>query len=507
MQKNIIEKGIDSLIPYARNARKHSPQQISKIAASIEEFGFTNPVLIDAKDGIIAGHGRIEAARLLKLKTVPTICLDHLSKTQKKAYILADNRLAEFGASWDDELLNLELAELVESEFDLDIIGFEDYEPIEEEVAGLTDEDAVPQLVEQPVTVLGDVWLLGEHRLLCGDSTVITDVDKLMDGHKAHLLHADPPYGMGKEKDGVLNDNLYKEKLDQFQMDWWNTFRGKLENNASVYIWGKAPDLWRLWYRSGLSDSERITFRNEIVWLKIYNEKGTPDAMGQGSDYRSYAIATERCLFFMLGEQGFNDNADNYWEGFEPIRKQLETERKKAGWDIPTMKTIAGHSDKNRDHWTGKSQWGFLTEEVYVKFQHHCKENKIEAFKKDYKELKKEFISLQAYFDNTHDNMTDVWPYKRVTGEDRHNHATPKPVDMMCRVIKSSLPDGGLCIEPFGGSGSTLIACEKTNRHCFMMELSPNYCDTIINRWQDFTGKQAILEENNTTFQEMKSQR
>lgn len=128
MQKNIIEKGIDSLIPYARNARKHSPQQISKIASSIEEFGFTNPVLIDAKDGIIAGHGRVEAARLLKLKTVPTICLDHLSKTQKKAYILADNRLAEFGASWDDELLNLELAELVESEFDLDIVGFEDYE-------------------------------------------------------------------------------------------------------------------------------------------------------------------------------------------------------------------------------------------------------------------------------------------------------------------------------------------------------------------------------------------
>ena len=173
------------------------------------------------------------------------------------------------------------------------------------------------------------------------------------------------------------------------------------------------------------------------------------------------------------------------------------------------MKQVAGHSCLSRDHWTCKSQWSMPTRKVYESFQNYCGENNIDAFGRDYDDLKREhddlkreFYSTRAYFDNTHDNMTDVWEFGRVTGEERHGHATPKPVEMMERVMMSSLPKGGLCVEPFGGSGSTLIGAEKTGRKCFMMELSPIYVDTIINRWQSYTGNQAIHAGTGKTFDE-----
>jgi DNA modification methylase len=334
---------------------------------------------------------------------------------------------------------------------------------------------------------------------MCGDSTKIEDVEKLMDGQTSMLLHADPPYGMGKEKDGVLNDNLYKEKLDKFQIGWWQAFRPCLKENASVYIWGNAEDLWRLWY-NGLKESERLTFRNEIVWNKKHGQ-------GIGSEkHRMYPTATERILFFMLGEQGFKNNADNYFEGWEPIRDYLLKSRKELGWDVPTMKKIVGHSDLSRDHWTSKSQFNFPTEKVYKAMQKGAREQeereskkysafkkKYSAFKKEYSELKKEFYKTRAFFDNTHDNMTDVWEHERVTGKERNEHATPKPVELMTRIIKSSSIKNEIVIEPFLGSGSTLIACEKTNRICYGMELEPKYIDTIIKRYEDYTGNKAKL--------------
>ena len=168
-----------------------------------------------------------------------------------------------------------------------------------------------------------------------------------MQGQYAILCHADPPYGMGKEAEGIANDNLYASKLDAFQMRWWQACRASLADNASVYIWGNAEDLWRLWYQGGLQASERMTFRNELVWDK--GDAGAGGISHQGAEgFRCYPGATERCLFFMLGEQGFNTNADNYWEGWEPIRLYLETERKKMGWDVPTMKRLVGHSDPSR---------------------------------------------------------------------------------------------------------------------------------------------------------------
>jgi len=487
----------DALIPFIRNSRTHSDAQVAQIAASIKEFGFTNPVLIDKDGGIIAGHARVMAARKLKMDKVPCIRLTHLSPTQTRALVIADNKLA-LNAGWDNELLALEFSDLTDMGFDLDLTGFTADEIValtpEQIEPGLTDEDAVPDVPVQPVTVLGDVWVLGKHRLMCGDSTSIDAVEKLMDGKKAALLHADPPYGMGKEKDGVQNDNLYREDLDAFQMEWWATYRTFLEDNASAYIWGNAPDLWRLWYKGGLADSERMTMRNEIVWDKKH---------GQGmrsEDRRMFPSATERCLFFMLGEQGFNNNADNYWEGWEPIRAYLDGERKKLGWSIKDTKRIAGHSENSGCHWFDASQWSMPTKEVYDSWKAAAKG---EAFTKDYEELEKEFYSTRACFDNTHDNMTDVWEFERVQGEERHGHATPKPVAMMERVMKSSLPKGGLCVEPFGGSGSTLIGAETTGRCCFAMELQPMYVDVIVKRWQNLTGRKAIHAETGKPFAEV----
>jgi DNA modification methylase len=493
-------KPIGDLIPYVNNSRTHDEEQVTQLASSMKEFGFTNPVLIDEQDGLIAGHGRVLAAKRLGLEEIPAIIVDGLTEAQKKALVIADNQLA-LNADWDIDKLKLEVDTLGELDFDLDLLGFDaDFlkdlmaDPIEE---GKTDEDSVPEVVENPVTVEGDIWVLGNHRLMCGDSTSIDAVEKLMDGKKAALLHADPPYGMGKEGDGVANDNLYRDKLDKFQMEWWATFRTFLEDNASAYIWGNAPDLWRLWYVGGLSDSERMTLRNEIVWNKKHGQ-------GMGSEkFRSFPNASERCLFFMLGEQGSNNNADNYWDGWESIRTYLKNELEKVG-DIKWAKRAAGHSEKSGCHWFDASQWSMPTKEVYISWQ---QEANGQAFTKSYDELKREFYSTRAYFDNSHANMVDTWEFDRVQGEERHTHATPKPVDMMERVMRSSLPKDGLCIEPFGGSGSTLMGAEKTGRICYTMELQAKYVDVIIKRWQDYTGKQATLEESGKTYDDISSER
>ena len=216
MQLNIKYRKVEELIPYVNNSRKHSDQQVAQIAASIKEFGWTNPILVDKEKGIIAGHGRLMAARKLKMDDVPTIELSHLSEAQKKALVIADNKLA-LNADWDTQILSLELSELQDIGFDLDILGFDAnelnalLEP--EEVEGLTDEDAVPEVPEEPKTKLGDIYQLGNHRLMCGDSTSIDAVEKLMDGVYPDLIHTDPPYGMNAvSKSSVLKKN-YKTDI------------------------------------------------------------------------------------------------------------------------------------------------------------------------------------------------------------------------------------------------------------------------------------------------------
>jgi DNA modification methylase len=511
---NIEHWSIEKLTPYDRNPRKND-HAVDHVASAIREYGFRVPIIVLSDGTIVDGHLRYKAARKLGMTELPVTLADDLTPQQIKALRISINRMADL-AEWDTELLALEIEDLRLDGYDIDLTGFsadaldalmDGGESTEQE--GLTDPDEVPEPPPEPISKTGDIWILGNHRLMCGDSTDAAMVARLMNGEKAQLIHADPPYGMGKEKDGVENDNLYADKLDAFQMAWWRVFRPHTEDNGSAYIWGNAPELWRLWYLGGLADSERLTMRNEITWDKKTAGAGGISHMG-ADGFRQYPNATERCLFFMLGEQGFNNNADNYWEGWEPIRGYLEGEMKRAGWTVKDLNRITGTNMGG--HWVTKSQWSLITAEHYAKIQQAARDHDAfkrdhdafkrdhDAFKRDHDALKRDFYATRAYFDNTHDNMTDVWEFKRVTGEDRHGHATPKPVDMIARCMKSSLPDGGLCAEPFSGSGTTIIAAEKTGRRCYAMELSPAYVDVAVKRWQEFTGLVATHAETGAPF-------
>ena len=381
-------KKVDELIPYALNSRTHSPEQITQVASSIKEFGFTNPILVDNNGGIIAGHGRLMAARKLGMDEVPTIALDGLSDAQRKAYVIADNQLA-LNSGWDLDLLKVEMNRLGELDFNIDLLGFdEDFlsSLMEEEPSeGLTDEDAVPEPPETPTTVEGDVWVLGNHRLMCGDSTSIDAVDKLMDGLKPNAIFTDPPYGIGLDKDNqtigkskaygaVINDHDSEVAKDVF-----NLVVGM--NIPELYFWGANH------YSSVIPDSSCW-----IVWDK------------QGGKSVTYADC-ELC----------------YTNIKKPVRMFTHI------WD---------------------------------------------GFRKDSEK-----------------------------GESRV-HPTQKPVKLF-EDIWTKFNTGQVILDLFGGSGSTLMACEKTDRHCLMLELSPKYCDVIIKRWQDFTGKQAINESTGKPYIEM----
>ena len=487
-----------------RNARKRTDRSASLIAESLKRFGAARSIVIDEDNRILAGNGTVEGAKAAGIQNIRVIETDGteiiavkrtgLSEDDKIGLALADNRTSDL-SDWDKDMLQQlsaehDLAPWFEADDLAEIIGEAEQLPTE----GLTDADDVPEPPEEPITKPGDVWLLGKHRVMCGDSTTITDVERLMDGAKAALMHADPPYGMGKEKDGVENDNLRNDNLDSFQMEWWATLRPFLLDNASAYIWGNAPELWRLWYKAGLSQSERLTMRSQIIWDKPPSASAAGSPIGS-EKMRSYPHGYEVSLFFMLGEQGFNNNADNYWEKWEPLRKYLNDEMEKCGGSKNWKEALGNQMG---GHYFTKSQWCFPTEEAYKKLQAFSKldafKREYDDLKREYDDLKREFYTTRAFFDNAHDNMTDVWDFKRVTGEERHGHATPKPVAMMERVMKSSLPSGGLCVEPFGGSGSTLIGAEKTGRVCYTMELTPAYVDVIVKRWEQFTGNKAMLE-------------
>jgi DNA modification methylase len=485
INKEIEQVAIDLLKHHPRNANHGDVEAIKK---SLAVNGWYGSVVANlTTKHILAGNHRVMAAKALGWETVPVQWVD-VTPEEELRILVVDNRTTRIGQDDTTKITDI-LAELANTPIGLDGTGYSavDLDALIDSLTGtgepeelLTDPDEVPEVVEtrcQP----GDLWILGNHRLLCGDSTKVDDVERLMNGATAGLIHADPPYGMGKEKDGVENDNLYADKLDRFQIDWFRAFRRVLSDNGSVYIWGNAEDLWRLWFVGGLKDVERLTFRNEVVWQKN-------QAQGRMSDkYRQYPMGSERCLFFMIGEQGFNNNSDNYWEGWEPIRKYLADEwdnfSPKKDWD----KHLGNFMGK---HYFTKSQWSLPTEAEYKKLQALG----VDVYKREYDELKREFYSTRAYFDNTHDNMTDVWDYPRVMGDERLGHATPKPVAMIERCIKSSSEADGIVIEPFLGSGTTLIAAEKTNRKCYGMEISPKYCDVIIQRWENATGKKAVLD-------------
>jgi DNA modification methylase len=470
---------------------------IEAVKRSLEAFGQRKPIVVRRTDNVvIAGNHTLQAAQALGWDEIAVVWVDD-DEVTSKAFALADNRTAELG-DYDEEAL----ADLINDVGSLnpgllessgwDEKAVQDLLDRVEQIELPSDVDDVPEDVPA-VSKLGDVWLLGKHRVMCGDSTDKNNVAKLMNGDTAQLLHADPPYGMGKENDGVLNDNLYASKLDKFQMDWWNTCRKFLDDNASAYIWGNPEDLWRLWYVGGLKDSERLTMRNEIVWVK-------PSGFGQSSELmRSYSPNTERCLFFMLGEQGFNNNADNYWEGWEPIRSYLDGERVKSGLTTDQCNKICGKTNMTQSAFT-KGGFRLILEEDYNKLKEASKgkafNKDFDSLKQDYDALKQEFYSTRAFFDNAHDNMNEVWEFQKVSGAERYGHATPKPVEMIARVFKSSAPANSITLEPFGGSGSTLMAAQETNRIAYLMELDPHYVDVICARFQKLTGVLPVLESS-----------
>lgn len=485
----------NELRPNPKNWRTHPEKQLNAIRGVLAEVGFAGAELArELEDGtleLIDGHARAEVAGTAE---VPVLVLDVNEAEANKILATFDpiGAMAESDAAKLDSVLReVETANEDLSQMIADLAN--DAGLYLDDVSPEIHEDEIPETPFDPVTKLGDVWILGKHRLVCGDSTNVDNVARLMDGKSANLLHADPPYGMGKEKDGIANDNLYGEKLDAFQMKWWKAFRKHINDNGSAYIWGNAADLWRLWYSGGLSDSERLTIRNEIVWDKKTAGAGGISHMG-ADGFRQYPNATERCLFFMIGEQGFNNNSDNYWDGWDSIRLYLEKEMRKIGWSVGDINKIT--NTKMGGHWVTKSQWSLITAGHYKKLQQAA--INYDAFKREHDDLnrehddlKRKFYATRAYFDNAHDNMTDVWEFPRVTGDERHGHATPKPVSMMVRAIKSSCPENGIVVEPFFGSGTTLIAAEQLGRTCYGMELSPAYCDVIIERWQNLTGEKA----------------
>ena len=485
---------------YAKNARKHSAAQVQKLAGMISRYGFNVPILIDEKTGeIIAGHGRLDAAELLQLESVPVVVLSHLSDTERRAFIIADNKIAG-ESEWDEAMLAEELAGLAADGFDdLAATGFSDLElgalvgdeliqvggywrsapgqneqPGETTAAATDPVDIAERSDDTPAAELpamitsrpGDLWQLGEHRILCGDSRNVEHVARLMAGRVADLLVADPPYGMGKQSDGVANDNIYRENLDRFQMEWWTAWRSHLIANASAYVWGNAEDLWRLWFTGGLRQSEKfIECRNEIVW-----NKGSAPGM-RSEAIHGYQTGSERCLFFMMGEQLLgNVNACDYWEGWEPIRSYLAGEVEKMKWTPRDAQAITGV--QMFSHWFSKSQWCVMPENHYRKFQAAANG---EAFTKPFEEIRAQYTearkgyrahldAYRSYFDNTHDSMIDVWQFPRVVGEDRQGHATPKPIALMERQIFSSSAPGALIVEPLaGGAQCRPAAGERLN--------------------------------------------
>ena len=495
---------IEDIKPYKNNAKIHTIEQIEQIKKSIEEFGMNDPIAIWGKDNIIVeGHGRLEALKQLCYKEVECIRLDHLTDEERKAYTLAHNKLT-MNTDFDFEILESELIDI--EDINMSDFGFDLNLDLEEEKEIIEDDfDVEENITEEPKAKYGDIYKLGKHFLMCGDSTKEEDVAKLMNGEKSDMVFTDPPYGMKKENDGVANDNLNFDDLLEFNKKWIPITFNNLKDNGSWYCWGIDEPLMDIYSNilKPMAKENKITFRNLITW-----DKGN----GQGQlarEFRMYPIADEKCLFVMCGVQGFNTNQDNYFEEWEPVRNYLEKEIKKIGESDQKIANALGYKDgRTVNHWWSKSQWAFPTEENFKALQEYAKSKGISIFenvngiKAEYEKRKAEYYSTRAYFNNTHDNMNNVWHFSKTSGEERESaggHATPKPIALCTRAIKSSSRENENVLDVFGGSGSTLIACEQLNRKAYIMELEPKWVDVIIKRWETYTGQKAVKIKDGDT--------
>ncbi len=456
------------------NPRIIKDDKFAKLVQSLKEFpemATIRPIVCNTEMVILGGNMRFKAMQAAGWKEVPVEVVDWPEDKQAE-FVIKDN---VSGGEWDWDMLANQWDIQKLDEWGLDVPDF-----VGEELEAEEDNYEMPEQIETDI-VLGDLFEIGEHRLLCGDSTDADAVARLMDGKKADMAHNDPPYGMKKENEGVLNDNLNYSDLLNFNREWIAVQFMQLKENGSWYCWGIDEPLMDI-YSNILKPyigQQKATFRNLLTWDKGHGQSQNSDQT------RSYATADEKCLFVMLGVQGFNNNADNYFEGFEQIRDYLVTQRNKVGWNTDEIVKITGKTSAS--HYFSKSQWHFPTREHYDAIRNAANgsafHKEYDALKKEYDALKKEYYSTRAYFNNTHDNMNNVWHFARHTKDGSEGgHATPKPIPLCERAIKSSCPDNGLVIDSFLGSGSTMVAAHQLKRKCYGVELDPKYCQVIIDR-------------------------
>lgn len=424
---------IDKLKPYENNARTHSDAQVDKIARSIEQFGFINPVLIDGDYGIIAGHGRVLGAKQVGMTEVPCIFVEDLTETQKRAYILADNKLA-LDAGWDDAILKAELNFLKEVNFDISLTGF-DMDEIDLNATDIEfkedDFDLEAELPEEPKAKLGDIYQLGKHRIMCGSSTDQADVDKLCDGEVMDLCVTDPPYNVNygdlqdmqqkvdKSRNGgrkILNDNMDDLSFHDFLFDFYTQMLRVLKDGGAYYIFH--ADTEGLNFRSALKEAGG-SVRETLIWVKNVLVLGRQD----------YQWKHEPCLY------GWKDGAGHYF------------------------------------------------------IDDRCQTTVFEDDSALQKMSKEQLISLIKQIQEEKEPCTIIHENKPTRND---LHPTMKPINLIGRLVKNSSREKENVFDGFGGSGSTLIACEQLNRKAYLMELDPRYIDVIIKRWEDFTGKKAV---------------
>jgi DNA modification methylase len=396
---------IERLIPYARNARTHSDQQVAQIAGSISEFGFLNPVLVDPDGGIIAGHGRVLAARKLRLIEVPVIVLGHLTKIQKQAFMLADNQLA-LNAGWDEAMLRLELLAITQSGFRVPILGF-DQQELDRLLMDLSrhtpvDPDEAPALEPEVISQMGDLWLLGNHRLLCGDGTQRSDLERVLAGVSSDMIFTDLPFncayiGKTSSRLTIANDDLG----DQFPAFLAAACQSMLAvNTGAIYICMSSRELHHLFEAFSRAGGHWSTF---VIWAKNT---------------------------FTLGRS-------DYQRQYEPI--------------------LFGWKEGSPHYWCGDR------------------------------------------------NQSDVWFVNKPHRNDVH--PTMKPVELVERAITNSSRKADLVLDPFAGSGSTLLAAERTGRRACLVEVDPKYVDVIVRRWESYSGQIARLDPGGQSFAEVTGQR
>ena len=436
------------LVPYARNARTHPEWQIAQIAASIREFGFTNPLLIAPDREIIAGHGRLLAAQSLGIEDLPTIILGHLSPAQRRALVIADNKIAE-NAGWDEERLSAELAELRAEGYELDVIGFSEAE-LEELLAGmdsgtglpavLGDPDFVPEPPPVPVCRTGDVWLLGKHRVMCGDSTALEDVERLCAG-AVEACWTDPPYNVNYEGAAgkIANDNMGASEFRRFLLSAFSCAAAVMKPGAAIYV--AHADTEGLNFRAAFRDAG-FKLSGCLVWVK-------PSLVLGRSDYQ---WRHEPILY------GWKPGAAHRWFG---------------GRAQTTVSEAPGQPVRIMPDGTVQVDVG---DQVVV--------------------IRGEGLALETYDGSV----------LRVAKPSRNTeHPTMKPVELVERHLENSTRAGDRVLDLFGGSGSTLIACHNGGRAARLMELDPKFCDVIVQRWQVYTGQRATLEGDGRAFEDLRA--